>query len=417
MTPHTTAGADPPGPARERYLVLDGLRGVALFGILLVNAVAFALPGGPPGLGYAGPVPDRLALAAVILFVESKFFCLFSFLFGVGFAVQLREADRRGAPFLPRYGRRLAVLAAFGLAHIALLWEGDILLAYALVGTVLLAFRRVSDRGLVTWAAALLGVPLVLYSGVFLLTVGARFVPGLGDQIRAADTELLAVLGASAERGAGAERSYWETVPDRVAAYAGTGLLLLTRVPTVLAMFLLGLWAGRVGLCARPGAHVARLRWGLRWGLGAGLVLSTLVTAVYFLAPPVTALAGLFFNQALAGPVLGLGYAAGLALALRADPAWARPLAATGRMALTNYLLQSVILAVLFWPQGFGLAGRVRPLAVLALVGAVYLGQVALSAVWLRRFELGPLEWVWRWLTYLRRPALVRRSPAPGPGT
>ena len=157
----------------------------------------------------------------------------------------------------------------------------------------------------------------------------------------------------------------------------------------------------------RPHDNLSLLRGVRRWGLGAGLLLSLLVTGVYFTAPPVTALAGLFFNQALAGPLLGLGYAATLGLlVLRVGSVWFNPLAVVGRMALTNYLFQSAICAVLFWPMGFGLAGTVRPVGQAGIATLIFLGQVLLSAVWLRYFRYGPLEWLWRAFTYLRWPTL-----------
>jgi uncharacterized protein len=395
-----------PTPDSDRAVVLDILRGFALFGILLINITAFAFPGGPPGLAIVGTTLDRLFLAAIILLVESKFFSLFSFLFGVGFAVQLQRAERGGDRFAFRYGRRLLALAVFGVAHIVFLWDGDILLDYALVGLLLLLFRNVSDRGLLRWAAGLLGVPLVLYTLGFLTTVVGRFIPGLAGPLREGDAQL-AALGVQAEPATGIAATYWETIPSRLSEYAGTSVLLLSRVPTVLAMFLLGLWAGRRGVMVRPQDNLPLLRGVRRWGLGAGLLLSLLVTGVYFTAPPVTALAGLFFNQALAGPLLGLGYAATVGLfVLRAGPGWFHPLAVVGRMALTNYLLQSAICAVLFWPMGFGLVGTVRPVALAGIAALIFLCQMLLSAVWLRYFRYGPLEWLWRAFTYLRWPRL-----------
>jgi uncharacterized protein len=417
MKPPTLDDSSLPTSDSGRVVVLDILRGFALFGILLINITAFASSGGPPGLAFAGPLLDRLLLAAVILLVESKFFCLFSFLFGVGFALQLQRAERRGDRFGARFGRRLLALAAFGAAHIALLWEGDILLVYALVGLLLLPFRSVSDRGLLRWAVALLGVPLILYTAGFLTTIVGRFTPVLNAPLQKGDAQLTALVARSPE-AVESGATYWQTIPERLRGYAGTSVLLLTRIPTVLALFLLGLGAGRRGVFARPQDHLALLRGVRRWGFGLGVVLSGLVTAVYFTAPPVTALAGLFFNQALAGPLLGLGYAAALSLIVfRSGPGWFRPMAAVGRMALTNYLLQSAICAVLFWPRGLGLAGVLRPVAQLGIATVIYLGEVLLSAVWLQFFHFGPLEWLWRAFTYLRWPRLLkgRGRTATGP--
>lgn len=415
MVPDTPSEPSPPAREPERAVMLDILRGTALAGILVINITTVADPGGMFGLGRTGPLADLLVWAGLILLVESKFFTLFSFLFGMGFAIQLQRARRRGDRHWVRFLRRLFALGLFGVAHIVLLWAGDILLCYALVGLLLLAFQFASDRWLIRWSVVLLTLPLLAIAAVFLLTVVARFFPEGDAKLREADAELLQDIAKAAPE-AQANPTYGEMIEQRLDEYKFVAVLLATRVSTVLAMFLLGMWAGRREVLARPDDHLPLSRWVRRWGLGVGLVLSALVTAQYFLAPPITALTGLFFNQTLVGPILAMGYAAAFVLFVRrVGESRFAPVAAVGRMALTNYLGQSLLCAIVFWKLGFGLVGTVSPLGQVGIAALIYLVQMALSVVWLRYFQYGPMEWLWRAFTYLRFPPFLRTATSGEP--
>src|SRR5574341_1685440 len=160
---HTTAS--PPAiisvPGQERIEVLDILRGVAILGILVVNMGLFSLPEGPAGL-WPNPV-DGTVNRLTLFFAQEKFKTLFSFLFGLGLAVQMLRAEARGARFLPLYARRLGVLFLIGTAHFVLLWDGDIVHNYAVLAVVLLLFRRRSLKTLLVGAGILLAIPVLLY--------------------------------------------------------------------------------------------------------------------------------------------------------------------------------------------------------------------------------------------------------------
>lgn len=397
----STAAPAPPAPVpdRERIDALDAIRGVALGGILLINLTAFAAPFGPPGFRAGDGWADRVVDGLLLLLVESKFFCLFSLLFGAGFAVQLLRAEGRGG-FAGRFTRRLLALAGFGAAHILLLWEGDILLLYAVVGAILPLFRNAAPRRLLAWAAGLLAVPLAVYAVAVATTLVGRVSPDGAAEMAKLDGELVQAFAAARESASTSPPvSYPDTIGRRLSGYAETGLLLATRIPTVLAMFLLGLYAGRQGVLTGGEERLRRVR---GWGLVVGLAASGLVVAGVFTLPPASALVALFFNQAAAGPVLALGYGSALLLLAR-RPEWGRVLgvfAPVGRMALTNYLAQSVICSVLFAGWGLRLGQVVPPAAQLAMATGVFTAQVVLSALWLRAFHIGPAEWVWRSLTY-----------------
>ncbi len=403
-----------PVDSARRFEVIDILRGFALFGILLINITAFYAPGGPPGLAFDGSTFDRLVIYTLILFVESKFFTLFSFLFGVGFSIQLSRAQQSGKGFVRRFVRRLLALALFGVAHTVLLWDGDILLLYAFVGFILLLFRNASVRTLLRWVSALLIVPLLLVATGLILTQVARTIPASSAQLQQGDEEVLIQFARSRVEAVQnlSGGTYWRILERRVASYGETFFLLLSRVPSVLAMFLLGMWTGKKGILQHVGDNMPLLQRVRFWGLLLGLLTSLLTTLGYAWLPPISALITLFFNQTLAGPLLSLGYAATLVL-LAERPPWQRalkPLTVVGRMSLTNYLAQSFICAVIFSGYGFGLAGKVAPVVGVLIAGIIFSAQVLFSKVWLHHYRFGPMEWLWRSITYLKPQPM--RPPA-----
>ena len=159
----------------DRVQVLDVLRGFALAGILIINAMSIlAVEGSTPAFTVDIPFADRLLQDLILFFVESKFFTLFSLLFGISFAIQIQSAEKQGATFLTRISRRMLGLLLFGALHILLLWDGDILVIYAITGTLLIAFRKTAYSTLKKWAIGLLAVPGVLVFIIFAYTLIAR---------------------------------------------------------------------------------------------------------------------------------------------------------------------------------------------------------------------------------------------------
>ena len=279
-----------PVAGKERLEVLDLLRGFALFGILLVNMSYFKAPGGPAGIGNdAGPA-GWFTIFGLLFLVESKFFTLFSFLFGLGFAVQLSRGATQPAAFNQRFLRRLAILALFGIAHILLLWEGDILLLYALVGGLLFLFRRASERTLLRWIWWLWLIPTLLFSLGFGGLQLARQLPTTGPQLTQADLDFTEFF--MSERTSSEARyqaiSYGESIRLRLRNYATTIPLLISRIPTVLAMFLLGFYVGKQQILVQIGDQLSLLRRVRWWGLTVGLSGSLLITLGFALLPPIS---------------------------------------------------------------------------------------------------------------------------------
>ncbi|MFZ4659541.1 MAG: DUF418 domain-containing protein [Caldilineaceae bacterium] len=392
---------------KERISSVDILRGFALLGILLINIGVFSnAPGGPPAFFAEVSQLDRSLQNLILLFIESKFFSLFSFLFGLGFAIQLIRAAQKTERFETRFTRRLLALLAFGIAHVIFVWDGDILLIYAITGFILLAFRKMSDTALLRWAFWLLTIPVVL---LLIAVIGlgiARTMPSTATALASADKELVTSFTSGREDSILAlqTNSYREIAQKRIAEYFDLLGLLLSRIPTVLSMFLLGLYAGRRGILQNVEAHLALFRSIRKWGWLIGLPLNLLVVIAINQSPPITGIALLLFNQYLLGPILALTYISTVILLLR-QPAWANLLgwlAYPGRMALTNYLGQSVIMSFIFWSWGFALTGKLDTFTGLLIGFGIYFFQIVVSQWWLSRFLYGPLEWLWRCVTYLR---------------
>lgn len=381
-----------PVGASERIHILDILRGFALAGILLVNIAGFASPAFLPGYlpGDSLPWYDSLADFTILYLADGKFFTIFSFLFGLGFAVQMTRAEARGRSLLSFYPRRLLVLFLFGLLHASLFWVEDILRLYALLGFALLAFRRLSNRALLGWA-------------LFFLALGYA-LSLLHDPLQAWLPDL-AAPGAAIYRAG--------TFLDVVSFQTRWGIFIFlqeaqTQAASVLALFLLGLLAGRLRFFEDLSAHRALLWRVLGLGLPAGLLLNLLD---YWLEP--AWLGNLAFI--LAALCLSAAYVSALSLFSLTERGarWLAPLGQAGRMALTNYFLQSVVCSVLFNGYGLGWYEKIGSAGQIGLTALLYVLQVIFSVWWMRYFHYGPLEWLWRALTYLQKPPFLRTEQIP----
>jgi len=389
----------------ERVGLIDALRGFALLGILMVNMAAFR----GPVFGEAGDLGtlDRAATFLIALFFEQKFYVLFSFLFGYGLAVQLQRAASRNAPFVPRFVRRLLGLFLIGVAHALLLFTGDILVTYAILGVVLLLLRNARDRVLLVLAGALVTLTVLTFG------LGGAVFAAATSESAGFDQELLAEDESSVQAY---RSSPAEVISERAREYPGTlGFALVGQGPSALAMFLIGLWAGRRRLFERVEEHLPLLRRILAAGLvfgGAGALVWATERATsgfgfdlsFFLASAAD------FGTA---PFLSASYVAAITLVYR-RPAWRSRLgflAPVGRLALSNYLLQSLVAAFVFTGYGLGLYGSVGPAWGVVLSLAIFAAQVPLSAWWLSRFDFGPAEWLLRSFTYGRlQPIRTRKT-------
>ena len=410
-----------PVAGRERVEVMDVLRGVALLGILLMNIEAFV---GPLMESVTGVNPrfsgaDRWMDAAIYVLVQGKFITLFSLLFGMGFAVMLERANASGTTGTFLYARRLLALLGIGLVHAILIWSGDILLTYTLLGFVLLLFfRRTPVSRLPKWGSALYVLPLLLtfaMAGMSMLAqqdpqAAAEFQKGMDAQ-----AQQMAAL-VDGERQAYGSGSYSDAVAQRA---TDTGAMLGFIVffgPALLGVFLFGAWFMRSGVIRDSAAHLPLFRRLRNIGLGIGLPLMLWSTWTH----PTMSFAEISMGSAaaqaagqLANILMMLAYMSIIVLAMQ-QPAWARRLrwlAPAGRMALTNYMLQSVVCTLVFYGYGLGYFERLPRAWQPAFVLALFALQVVISRWWLARYRHGPMEWLWRALTYARRPAMQPDPP------
>jgi uncharacterized protein len=398
----------------ERIVTLDIIRGFALLGILVVNMASFA---GRTAFDEPTVLWDQAAYFVVDVLFSGKFNSLFSMLFAVGFAIQLERLEQRGgseARWI--YVRRLLVLFAIGIAHAVFVWSGDVLHMYALLGFVLLLLRNVSDRTLLVLAAVLLLYP-ALRSLALVLVTGPEWTAtrlALGREYIAAAN---AAFGSGSYADAVMEN--WRIL-QRYVTWIGLERIVSLGYLLFLVTMLLGLLAGRHGWIQRAAADAAVVRRVQWWALGIGVAAGVaLAVANRFVEPAVPSLWSILqrASYSLSRVALMIFYVATI-VRLAQSPRWLpwlMPLAAAGRMPLTNYLLQSVLCTAIFYSWGLGLWRQAGEALQLALAFAIFFGlQVPFSLLWFKRFAYGPMEYLWRMLSYGRRPPAPIGEPATG---
>jgi uncharacterized protein len=393
----------PVQPAKRLELI-DALRGAALLGILASNMRAF----NSPMVAYFDhslmwtSIGDRIAQGVVDLFISGKFITLFAFLFGIGFAIQMDRAAERGVPSR-FYLRRLSILLVFGLLHGFLLWTGDILAPYALMGFALYLFRNRRQKTIARWAVACYLWPMVPLIGGAIATAAGVPMDGPSRSTPAEVARIVQIYAAG---------TYPEIFQQHVKEMSFQAIGLFFFYPRVLGLFLAGLWVWRSGFLSNLGEQKPLLRRFVRWGLAVGLAGNAAMVAIGEIWHPDPYVMGpVQVAQNLAAtigvPMMSLFYACTFALAYRGAAVWRarlHPFTAVGRTALTNYLMQSVVLTAVFNSWGLGLFGTVSPAVGIAIAFLAYAAQLGASVWYVRRFAFGPVEWLWRALTYGRAP-------------
>lgn len=385
-----------------RFAQIDALRSCALGGILLVNIWYFADPytlGGTISPQHATTADLWVRFTVAALF-EAKFYLLFSFLFGYSFVLQERTAISAGQSPVGRTKRRLVGLLVLGLLHGVFLFYGDILLTYALMGLILLATRSMRTSSAVITGSALIGVIGSVILAVGLVIAATFGGPGITMRL---DRPVEPLTQNPAEALAENASNFLETV---------AGVLLL-QGPLSLAMFYLGLAAARAQFLERrlPLSLLTTTAAAcLPLGLAAGVLQAYLTSYVDRDQFAVLAVG----ISTLTAPLLTAGYVSLLLLFFRTRPGArvCRFLAPAGRIALTNYLMQSVVMAVLFTGLGLRLADQLPAPAVAGVAVVLLAAQMVASKVLLDRARTGPAEWVLRRLTYGRQKQPARGSSA-----
>lgn len=383
----------------ERIYSIDVIRGFAILGIFLVNMASFHSP-----MLYEGSNPELSTLdtwvrSFIDIFAQASFYTLFSFLFGYGMVIFLDRAKERGQSYKVLFVRRLIILFLFGITHAFLIWHGDILVTYSLIGVILLLFYGVRPKGLLITGLSILLIPAILLSA--LLLISSFLMPDIAQVPR--DHGLIKESIQNYKYG-----SFLEVTTQRVNDYfhvnnLGNAIFLLV---SILPLFLLG-------------AYVAKRKWFSevkthKKAISKVWLISLLVAIPFKLFPYLTVknVGTDFLQDSIGGPALALFYATSIVLLidLQLGKKILKPLSYIGKLSLTNYLLQSLLCTTIFYGYGLGYYGEISHFQGLILTISIFILQVIGSYFWLKHFQYGPMEWLWRSLTYGKIQAFTRKE-------
>lgn len=403
-----------PTSVLPRIQLIDALRGFALAGVALVHVTEQYLAGpAPEGFmqGVNGGL-DNVLQGLIQFFFVGKFFALFSILFGLSFAIQMASAARKGQNFGGRFLWRAVLLFFIGYLH-HLFYRGDILSIYALLAPFLIPFERLSPK----W--------ILIVAGIFFLSI-PRFISYYvfgNDQL----------FGLESGFQTSAETLYYQTIsegslPEVMAQNGGYGmktkmsfqLMFFGRFYYTFGYFLLGLWLGKIGLFRRISEYLPRVKKALLWSIGGWLASAGIVAATFTTAPQpidfsswhhVLGINFLGWNDIFQTSITMCAF-----ILLYQKKWWHGKLnwfTPYGRMALTNYILQSVIGTFIFFGWGLGYIGELRNAYLVLIALVVIIAQNWFSRVWLDNYRYGPLEWLWRSATFLKWQSQKKPAPIP----
>ncbi|SEU03783.1 uncharacterized protein SAMN05421676_11564 [Salinibacillus kushneri] len=382
--PHST-----PTERSKRIPWIDAARGFALFGILMVNVPAFHAPfflyGGEEQ--YWNTSMDHAIQTMIDIFFQASFYTLFSLLFGFGMQMMSDRLQNDGVLV-----RRLFILLGFGVIHAFMIWHGDILLSYGAIGFLLFFYFRQEPQTLLKWFLALLIVPGILYT--WFLYVSRRY------------------LGWINKDGISIAFSHYSShsLPDILVqnyhdwVYSNSGMGVVFSVIVLLPMFLFGMFLMKKRWLHDIDTYQSVLKRIFYLSLAVFILFKM---GPYFIGNPEWLS---FIQDHVGGAASSIFYLVGITLLFQHEK-WGRRLhflTYVGKMSLTNYISQSIICFLLFYGPGFGLYGKVSPVWSIGIVVILYSFQVFFSKWWLIRFYFGPLEWVWRSLTYKKKQPLKR---------
>ena len=401
-------------PVKNRIISIDALRGFALAGVALVHMVEQYIAGPHPDGFMEGVngIPDQIIQGIIGIFFTGKFFALFSILFGLSFSIQMESARNKGQKFGGRFIWRAALLFVIGYVH-QLFYRGDILTIYAVLAPFIIPFYRVSSKWLLITAGFIfLGIPRFIAFAIF----GAESVTGVHSMMDN-NHELVKNYIETISTGSLSEVFYLNatygmlTKIDFQVSFFG-------RFYYTFAYFLVGLWLGRTGLFKDLSAFSKRIKDTMLWSIGVLIISFGLVVATFATAPqPIDfstwqfALGMNFMDwvSVSMSSIILCGF-----LMLYQKDSWQSRLAffaPYGRMALTNYVMQSIIGTFIYFGWGLGYIGQFGALICFLLGIGVIIIQTVFSKYWLKSFKYGPLEWLWRCGTYLKWQPFKRTAP------
>lgn len=389
---------------KDRIEVLDSLRGFAIFGILIVNMQVFSGSGWEEEV-FSGKL-DQLFYWIIEVFAENKFLNLFSFLFGIGFALQLRKADRKRSNFRIIYIRRLLALFVIGIIHGVFVAWVDVLTGYAILGCLLFLINPVSSKGIKLLIVICLLAPVIYELSDRQTTLNQESREPVVQNELKVEPEICYSCYAEIHK----DGTYRELVVMRVDFWREiltSFSWYISLIGNEFVLFLIGFYAGRKDFFQNFQNNIMRLRRALPWLFVSGLTM-TLVSI--YSENILNNFSDTIKNQisdslfSLGAILMSAAYLFAI-LILNSLGLWKKCftwLAKAGRMSLTNYLLQSIICSFIFYEYGIGLYGKLGPTSGLLLTLFIFIFQIIISHWWFTWARFGPFEWLWRTITYGR---------------
>lgn len=384
---------------QERIHALDMMRGLAILGIFLVNMISFHSPSlNIDPLTWWDDSLSKAASVFIDIFAQASFYPLFSLLFGYGLVILFERSEKKQLNFYLIAARRLFFLLAIGMIHAFFVWYGDILIIYAVLGFFALLFLKLPGRALLVTGLLIYLLPNLLLT--LMLFIGTLFAPqeefSLYDQ-QAAESSIEVY----------SEGSFWEITVQRANDWYEVNnpdtfpILLIWILP----LFLIGAGAAKLRWLENPDAHRKKILTIMFFTLGFGLLLK--------MVPYIIGKNSVidYIQDVFGGPLLSIAYAFIIVILAKkqlAVPIFA-PLAAVGKMSLSNYLFQSLFSTFIYYSYGLGFYGEITLFTGTMLVFAIFAFQVVFSHYWMKHFYYGPFEWLWRSFTYLTFPKWKRR--------
>lgn len=410
-----------PIQAKDREIFMDVLRGFAILGIFIANLNGFSWYNGDAKITspYLLPKADDSMEFLHHMLIEGKFYSIFSLLFGWGIALQFKRAEEKGVNALPTVRRRLLFMLLLGACHL-LLWPGDIVFFYAMLGFILLPLRKFSNKTLLITGCILVLSPILLYW--LKMTWPVLNYPADITIKTATKIESTFVTIKSEEDFVNIMKhgdSWFQQVQMNIVGffYRYQYLFFTSRIPKVLGIFLIGYVVGRSDFYKNIGQHKKLITLVIGVGLTIGL------TANYFLAYYMSEHGGDYWQLKTNGLYQTIAYALGVAplamayvalFMLAFQTVGGKKIlgifAPVGKMAFSNYIFQTLVGSYVFLGPGLGYFGEVGPVYYTILGVLVFIFQIILSTVWLKFFNYGPIEWLWRSATYKKWQPMRKRE-------
>ncbi|ANU22682.1 DUF418 domain-containing protein [Planococcus donghaensis] len=376
-----------PVSTNERIKAIDLMRGFSLLGILLINMLAFHSPLSyiDPYKWFNGSVNEEIYLV-IDIFIQASFYPLFAMLFGYGLAMQYMRAEAIGRPFMPLAFKRLTVLLLFGVIHAFLIWYGDILITYAVMGFLLIGLIRLPSSWLMSFGAVIYMVPHLLMQAI--LFIAATADPNTYVGYMEIESSI-----QSYQTG-----NFAEIFSQRLAdwSYSNNLVRYVFLIFTILPFLMFGAAAAKWRLIERTKEKQTL------WIVLA--IIPLLIGLVLKSTPYVfgTNYAFVYLQDIFGGPLVAIGYAAVIALTVQNQRLQKlfSPIAKVGRMSLTTYITQSILATFIFYSYGLGLYGKVDLLTGSLIAFGIFVVQIIFAELWFEKFSRGPLEILWRKWTY-----------------